>query len=49
MSNPPPKKGPERSECIRVIIRCRPMSKDEMRDGRECVVNMAPSKGEIVI
>lgn len=45
----PVKKAPAKSECIRVIIRCRPMSKDEMRDGRECVVNMNPDKGEVLV
>ena len=47
MSAAPKKSG--KSECIRVIIRCRPMSKDEMRDGRECVVEMNPVKGEVLI
>ena len=44
-----PSKKAGKSECIRVIIRCRPMSKDEMRDGRECVVEMNPNKGEILL
>ena len=38
-----------KSECIRVVIRCRPMSNNEIRDGRECVVSMNISKGEILI
>ena len=38
-----------KSECIRVIIRCRPMSTKEVQDNRECVVYMNPSKGEIQI
>jgi len=43
------KKPPAKSECIRVVIRCRPMSKDEIRDSRECVVKMIMAKGEILI
>ena len=42
-------KVPSRSECIKVVIRCRPMSKNEIRDGRECVVNMIHEKGEILV
>lgn len=38
-----------KSETIRVIIRCRPMSKQEMNDGRECCVKMNIAKGEIAI
>ena len=41
------KKG--KTECIRVIIRCRPMSKNEIRDSRECVVKMIIDKGEIQV
>ena len=37
------------SECIRVIIRCRPMSNNEIRDNRECVVKMNHDKGEIEV
>jgi hypothetical protein len=47
MATPAKKAG--KSECIRVIIRCRPMSKDEIRDSRECVVKMKLDKGEIEI
>ena len=43
------KKVPSKSECIKVVIRCRPMSKNETRDGRECVVNMVFDKGEVLI
>lgn len=41
--------GGSKSECIKVAIRCRPMSKKEMMDGRECVVKMLPDKGEVII
>ena len=38
-----------KSECIRVIIRCRPINQTEVNAGRECVVHMNPNKGEIQI
>ena len=38
-----------KSETIKVAIRCRPMSKNEIRDGREQVVRMIAQKGEVVI
>lgn len=41
--------GGSNSECIKVAIRCRPMSKKEIQDNRECVVRMIPEKGEVVI
>ena len=43
------KKVASQAECIKVIIRCRPMSKNEIKDGRECVVKMVHDKGEILI
>jgi hypothetical protein len=42
-------KASSKSECIKVAIRCRPMSKNETRDGRECVVQMLHEKGEVLI
>ncbi len=42
-------KAPNKSECIKVVIRCRPMSKNEIRDGRECVVKMDHAKGEVLV
>jgi hypothetical protein len=41
--------GAGNAECIRVVIRCRPMSKNEIRDNRECVVKMSKERGEILI
>ena len=38
-----------KTECIRVIIRCRPMASKEIREGRECVVQINRDKGEIVV
>jgi len=37
------------SECVRVVIRCRPMSDKEQRDGREPVVRMVYDKGEVIV
>jgi len=38
-----------KTECIRVIIRCRPLSEQEMKDGREVAVKMIKETGEILI
>ena len=43
------KKVSSNSECIKVVIRCRPMSKNEIRDGRDRVVSMIHDKGEILV
>lgn len=40
---------PQRTECIRVAIRCRPLSEQEMKDGREVVVKMNKETGEIMV
>jgi kinesin family protein 3/17 len=39
----------DKKECIRVIIRCRPLSEQEMKDGREVVVKMVKETGEVLI
>ena len=41
--------GGSNAECIKVAIRCRPMAKNEIRDGREQVVRMVAGKGEVVV
>lgn len=41
--------GGNKSECIKVAIRCRPISKREIAENRECVVKMIASKGEVII
>ena len=38
-----------KKECIRVVIRCRPLSEQEMRDGREVAVKMMKDTGEILV
>lgn len=39
----------KKSETVRVVIRCRPLSKKEVAEGREKVVNMDYENGEILI
>ena len=38
-----------KSECVKVAMRCRPLNKQEMSDGRQVVIQIAPSRGEIVV
>lgn len=38
-----------KTECIRVVIRCRPMSEKERKDGRELAVTMNESTGEVMV
>jgi len=42
-------KLPDKTECIRVIIRCRPLSETEMKDGREVAVKMIKDTGEVLV
>ena len=37
------------TECIRVAIRCRPLSEMERKDNREIVVEMVKDTGEVII
>ena len=37
------------TETVKVAIRCRPMSRDEKRDGRLCIVSVDDNRGEISI
>jgi hypothetical protein len=39
----------KKSETVRVVIRCRPLSKKEINEGREKVVKMEKSSGEILV
>lgn len=44
------KKGKNKnSEAVRVVIRCRPLSKKEIENGRQAIVKMDTKKGEIFI
>jgi len=43
------KDRPQEKETVKVVIRCRPLSKDEMKQGHEVVVNMNIKTGEIMI
>ena len=38
-----------KTECIRVIIRCRPLSSKVVKDGREMAVSMNFKTGEVLI
>jgi hypothetical protein len=38
-----------KTECIRVIIRCRPLSEKEMKDSREVAVSMNQKSGEVMV
>ena len=38
-----------KTECIRVVIRCRPLSEKEMKDNREVVVKMNHQSGEVMV
>lgn len=40
---------PQKTECIRVVIRCRPMSEQEMKDNREVSVKMVQKTGEVIV
>lgn len=37
----------KKTECIRVIIRCRPLSEQEQKDNREICVQMNHKTGEV--
>ena len=39
----------DKTECIRVVIRCRPLSTQEQKDGRELAVKMIKDTGEVFI
>jgi len=39
----------QKTECIRVVIRCRPLSEQEMKDNREVAVKMIIKTGEILV
>ncbi|KAF6029688.1 KIF3C [Bugula neritina] len=43
------KKSSKSAECVRVIIRCRPMSEKETKDGHERVVDMDTKRGVVSI
>ena len=38
-----------KTECIRVIIRCRPLSEKERKDSREVAVSMNQKSGEVMV
>ena len=38
-----------KKECIRVVIRCRPLNEQEMKDSREVALKMHLDTGEILV
>jgi len=36
-------------ECVKVVVRCRPLSPTEIQDGRQMIVTISASRGEITI
>jgi kinesin family protein 3/17 len=40
---------PKKEECVRVVVRCRPMSSKEKDDGRQKVVEMDKKRGSVVL
>lgn len=42
-------KKPRESETVKVCIRCRPMSTNEMNQGHTIAVEMKPMTGEIFV
>ncbi|CAD8056087.1 unnamed protein product [Paramecium sonneborni] len=36
-------------ECVRVVIRCRPLNDTEKKDGRVCIVNMDTKNGQVTV
>lgn len=44
-----PKKATEKNESVKVAVRCRPMSNDEMRAGHTVVVELTKKTGEIYV
>lgn len=38
---------PKKEECVRVVVRCRPMSSKEQADGRQKVVDMDKKRGAV--
>ncbi len=35
----------DNKECVKVGVRCRPMSKDEIKHGNEPIVTVIPDRG----
>ncbi len=44
-----PKKSSEKDECVKVVVRCRPMDEKEVRDKYERVVNIDGSRGVVSV
>lgn len=38
-----------KDECVRVVVRCRPLNKKEIEDGRSRIVDMDLKAGQVVV
>lgn len=47
MANSPIPPKTAASECVKVVVRCRPMTEKEIRDGHERILDMNPSRGVV--
>jgi kinesin family protein 3/17 len=41
--------GSKNMECVKVVVRCRPLNQKEVSDGHTCCVDMFPNKGLVEI
>ena len=42
-------KGKKKTECVKVVVRCRPMGSHETADDREIIVKVDEDTGEIAV
>ena len=47
MASPSPETVDKKSECVKVVIRCRPMSQTELSNGNVCVVTVDQDSGVV--
>lgn len=38
-----------KNECVKVAVRCRPMSQNEVEAGYETIVHIKPERGEVLV
>ena len=38
-----------KSECVKVTMRCRPLNKTEIEDNRQVIISISQSRGEIIV
>lgn len=39
----------DKNECVKVAVRCRPLSSTEIEHKNESIVNVIPDRGEIIV